>query len=282
MAYYKEHGKPPSWNVINASRENNIKTFEEQSDNIVARTVTKKLYYQRGSQIPVTSFEELKEEYYLGRGVDRCSWQSKDCVFKRIEFDCDIQMIDREIKSREQTIGTLKSENCPNIKGVMEDRFRTIPVLAVVVAQGTEDDVIGILMPFGGLSLESLAEISPEALQKITVQHLKELIRGVSELDKIGLLHEDINDRNTLLQPYELDSTPDYNNESQRLILVDFGSPAPEYQGDAHALGDLFFWCLGRSSWSDPEQALVKRAAQVLQRTGSFDEVLGVLNTGVS
>lgn len=134
-----------------------------------ARSISEKLQYhsQGETAIPIVSFDHLVDTVYLGRAIHRCRWNDQDCAFKWIEFDCDIEAIDREIKSRENLLKDLdlhcEANKDPN--RIMEQRFNAIPILAVVVMEqgGDNDEVIGILMPFGGLSLESLSESGPNS-----------------------------------------------------------------------------------------------------------------------
>ncbi|KAF2671606.1 hypothetical protein BT63DRAFT_467689 [Microthyrium microscopicum] len=273
LSYYREHGTPPSFNVINASRVSSIRTFDTKPNEVVARPIIKKLHYiEEENCLPSTSFNELKEKRYLGRAVDRCLWNGHDCVFKRIEFDVDVKPISREITTRESLIKALQDTSCKDILQTMQEIFHVIPILAVVLAKGTTDDVVGILMPFGGPSLEDLAKTSAALPQQITVHHLIELVKGVRELQRAGVLHGDINDRNTLFMSSE--------EGTQQLVLVDLGSIAPEYQGDANALGDLSLWIMERSSWSTTERSAVKRATDLLQNGGDFDKALEVFHIG--
>lgn len=76
---------------------------------------------------------------------------------------------------------------------------------------------------------------------------------AVWELARAGVLHGDINDRNTLL-------TPD-----GRLVFVDLGEVAPDYQGDAHALGKMMLWVLERVDWEARVVERFKTIATSLQ-----------------
>jgi serine/threonine protein kinase len=180
--------------------------------------------------------------------------------------------------------------HCEAIKDanrIMELRFNIIPILAVVVIEldGDNDEVVGILMPFGSLSLESLSVSGPNSTAstsgsrnlEITRGELRDLAHGVRELAQAGVVHGDINERNTLKKPHEATAAKGYQGQS-RLVLVDFGDMAPEYKNDAFALGDLFIWCEERSSWGVSDQRKVKDAAQVLKENGDFDRALSVLD----
>lgn len=104
----------------------------------------------------------MTDKLYLGRAIDRCRWKDQDCAFKRIEFDSDVEGIDREIKTRESLLRVITSQGEAKVdkNKIMERQFNVIPILAVVVdEQGRGDgNVIGIVMPFGGISLESLSD----------------------------------------------------------------------------------------------------------------------------
>ncbi|KAH8761811.1 hypothetical protein F5882DRAFT_453524 [Hyaloscypha sp. PMI_1271] len=278
------------FNVINTTEDGPLK-LDTQPNHVIARPIGEKLQYhsQGETASPIVSFDRLVDKVYLGRAIDRCRWNDQDCAFKRIEFDCDIEAIDREIKSRENLLKALdlhcEANKDPN--RIMEQRFNAIPILAVVVMEqgGDNDEVIGILMPFGGLSLESLSESGPNSTVstpgsrdlEITRGELRDLAHGVRELAQAGVVHGDINERNTLRKPLEATAVKGYQGQS-RLVLVDFGEMAPEYKNDAFALGELFIWCKERSSWGVSDQRKVEDAAQVLKENGNFDQVLSVLD----
>ncbi|KAL5313674.1 hypothetical protein ACEPPN_018095 [Leptodophora sp. 'Broadleaf-Isolate-01'] len=287
--YYHDSGKQTPFNVINATVNGSLK-FDTKPDHAIARPIREKLqYYSEGkSAIPVTSFDRLVDKVSLGRAVDKCRWNDQDCAFKRIEFDCDIKAIDREIKSRERLLEVpdlhcLANEDANQI---MEHRFNVIPILAVVVIeQDVNNEVMGILMPFGGPSLESLSVSGPNSTAstfssedlEITRGQLRDLARGVRELAQVGVVHGDINERNTLKKPHEVNAAEGYQ-EQNRLVLVDFGDVAPEYKSDAFALGELFIWCKERSSWGVSDLRKIEDAAQVLKENGDFDRALSVLD----
>lgn len=49
----------------------------------------------------------------------------------------------------------LQSHTVEDANKIMEHRFNVLPIIAVVVSeQDVNNDVMGILMPFGGLDLE--------------------------------------------------------------------------------------------------------------------------------
>lgn len=288
--YYHTFGKQTPFNVINATADGPLE-FDTQPNHVIARPIREKLQYhsQREAAIPIVSFDRLENKVYLGRSIDRCRLNGQDCAFKRIEFDCDVKAIDREIKSRENLLKALNlhCEAGKDPNSIMEQRFNVIPILAVVVIEqdGDNDEVVGILMPFGGLSLESLSETGPESSAstsgsrylEITRGELRDLAHGVRELAQAGVVHGDINDRNTLRKPHEATAAEEYQGQS-RLVLVDFGDIAPEYKNDAFALGELFIWCKERSSWGVSDQRKVEDAAEVLKENGDFDLVLSVLD----
>lgn len=153
---------------------------------------------------------------------------------------------------------------------VMEYRFNILPILAVVVfEQDVNNDVMGILMPFGGLNLESLSASGTDYTAsasgfkdlKITREQLRDLARGIRELTQVGAVHGDIVDRNTLLKPNDATAAEGYQ-EHNRLVLVDFGCVAPKYKNDAFALGELFMWCKERASWDVSDLHKVEDAPQ--------------------
>lgn len=61
------------------------------------------------------------------------------------------------------------------------------------------------------------------------------------------MLHGDIVDRNALLT---LDN---------RLVLIDLVQVAPEYRGDAHALGSMMLWAVAKVDWGTAAVERVKK-----------------------
>jgi serine/threonine protein kinase len=288
--HYHTWGKQTPFNVINATMDGSLLTFDTQPNHVIARPIHERLEYRSLGEpaIPITSFDRLVDKASLGRSVDRCHWNCQDCAFKRIEFDCDVQAIEREIKSRDKLL-ELPDLYCQTIEDankIMERRFNVLPILAVVVfEQDVNNDVVGILMPFGGLNLESLFASGTESTAsasvsedlEITREQLRDLARGVRALARVGVVHGDIVDRNTLLKPDEATAAHEFQRQN-RLVLVDFGSVAPEYKNDAFALGELFIWCKERSLWDVSYQRKVEDAAQVLKDNGDFDRALRILD----
>ena len=265
-------------------------TFDTQPNHVIARPIRERLEYCSEGEpaIPKTSFDRLVDKASLGRSVDRCRWDGQDCAFKSIEFDCDIKAIEREIKSRKNLLELpdLQSQTIEDANRIMEHRFNVLPILAVVVfEQDVNNDVMGILMPFGGLNLESLfasgtdstASESGSKDLKITKGQLRDLTRGVRELAQVGVVHGDIVDRNTLLKPFDATAAEGCQGQN-RLVLVDLGCVAPEYENDAFALGELFIWCKERSSWDVSDLRKVEDAAQVLKDNDDFDRALSILD----
>lgn len=286
--YYHTHRAMPPFNVIHTTLDGRLTTFESKPNNVIARPIKEKLHYDPNTThaITTTSSDQLVDKVYLGRGVDRCLWRGRDCVFKRIEFDVDVEPIDREIKARERLIATMDSIH-PEVYGdVMQQQFNVIPILAVVFKQASVNEVMGILMPFAGPSLASIFEYTPTLAEQptrstsiiITAAQLRDLARGVRDLARARVVHGDINDRNTLLSPHKLIASTEGCQESYRLVLIDLGSVAPEYQSDAVALGQLSVWCSERASQESAEHGKIEAAARILQETGDLDEAMHLLD----
>ncbi|VUC29867.1 unnamed protein product [Clonostachys rosea] len=168
-------------------------------------------------------------------------------------------------------------------------RFGVLPILAVVHKNEDTDETLGILMPYGGRSLESLAggykygmgyssieedaedsedehadpdppninhtdgDATPVPKLPITEVHFQSLVMNLWELARVGVLHGDINDRNTLY------------TEDGKLIMIDLGGIAPDYKGDAHALGSMILWALGRVEWDTAVSERVRKISLCLQ-----------------
>lgn len=78
-------------------------------------------------------------------------------MFKRIEFDVDVEVIKAEIQVREAIINALGHEGQADN---MTSRFCLVPILAVVIGNRRPwklDTVAGFLTPYSGQGLEILA-----------------------------------------------------------------------------------------------------------------------------
>lgn len=277
--YYAANREEPPWNTIRTNAEGSVVTFDSQPDNKVARPIQKSLSYGHKctDRLPTTAVDNLKNLTYISRSADHCTWNDQHCVFKRIEFDVDIEVIESEIQTRETLIHAMGRMPATQINGEMVRRFCLVPVLAVVIADrkpwkpGT---VAGILMPYAGKDLESLVRNSNADLP-LTLTQLLDLVRGVRELAKSGAQHGDIKYWNTVLQPTGQSSGP------AKLMFIDAGSEAPEYDGDARALGTLLLWCLENAPALRQDRqakAMVVAAASALVN-GDFDDALSCLST---
>ncbi|KAK0111711.1 hypothetical protein ONS95_002054 [Cadophora gregata] len=277
--YYQSHGKIPPFNVINVTSDGTFITYETQPDDDVARPITKKLRYDPNDSrfIAISDSGELTDKSYLGRGVDRCMWKNRECVFKRIEFNVDIQAIDREIKVREQLMAVMDKTSSMDQEDLMQQNYHVVPILAVVLHQESDNEVKGILMPFLGPSLSSIFEpeqgsakspIQPKDIA-ITMAQIRDLVLGVREMSSAAIMHGDINERNTLLVSA--------SRKPGRLMLCDLGSVAPDYQSDAVALGELLLWLIGHAPLEGAGPDSLEAAANSLKLTENFDEALQLL-----
>ncbi|KAK3941737.1 hypothetical protein QBC46DRAFT_448404 [Diplogelasinospora grovesii] len=269
-------------------------TFETKPDDRVDRPITKSLSYG-GSEpttdkLPTTTFDQLESLTYISRSADRCTWHGKDCVFKRIEFDVDIEPIATEIRIRETLMDAIGpvGNSIADVNAEMTRRFLVVPVLAVVIGINSKPwkpgTVAGILMPFAGQDLEILARDNTDAALPITELQLRDLVRGVQELGKCGVEHGDIKYWNTVLQqPAEEDDDGAAAAAAAKLVLIDLGSVAPEYDGDAKALGTLLLWCLEHAAptlrENEAARARVHAAAAALAEE-DFDAALKSLSPG--
>lgn len=283
-AYYTANRQPPPWNTVKTTKTGSPVTFATEPDDQVGRLITESLSYGSGAgdKLPTTTFDQLNDLSYMSRAADRCTWQGKDCVFKRIEFSIDVRGITKEIRAREALIdamqmGHLCKEQMDHVNQEMTRRFLVVPILAVVIAQGDPWEpgtVAGLLMPFAGRDLEIWAREQGEHAVPVRGKHLRELVRGVRELDKCGIQHGDIKYWNTVLQP----ATEEKSGEPE-ISIIDMGSTAPDYQGDAKALGDLLLWCLDHSATLKNDEAAnsrVKAAVAALNHK-DFDTALQAL-----
>ncbi|KAF5136346.1 hypothetical protein E5D57_000106 [Metarhizium anisopliae] len=100
--YYAANREKPPWNTIRMNAEGSLVTFDSQPDDKVDRPIRKSLCYghKRTDRLPTTAVDNLKNLTYISRSADRCTWNDQDCVFKRIEFDVDVEVIEDEIQTR--------------------------------------------------------------------------------------------------------------------------------------------------------------------------------------
>lgn len=148
-----------------------------------------------------------------------------------------------EIRAREKLLAARGLGVGSDAEDEMVRRFRTVPILAAVIGEGRSwkaGTVAGVFRPLCGSDLEIPARETDGNLA-ITEEQLRDLAGGVSELAMCGLEHGDIKYWNTVIQP---------GGEARgaRLVLIDVGSVAPAYEGDAAALGTLLLWCLGQAN----------------------------------
>ena len=322
---------PPSWNTINTNSSGSPVTFTLSEEALVRRPIMEWFSYghRPSDMLPTTRFSQLRDKVYLGRGADYCFWNDRKCVFKRIEFDCDVESHETEIRTRETIIqcverngkeaGTFKDSlrTSKDHNREMERHFNVVPILAVVlhdetskwivsrpakddsphvgVSEHPDDEVAGFLMPYAGRSLDLLstaiadpdscedaastvpaeASSAPTVEVPVSEEHLLDLACGVHRLSKCGITHGDICHWNVVFTQSKLTAS-----WATRLLLIDLGDVAPDYQGDADALGNFFLWCLGRSAGLKDDDKIKKRvmASAILLKDGDFDRAIRVLS----
>ncbi|KAI3392079.1 hypothetical protein diail_6185 [Diaporthe ilicicola] len=315
---YKSTGSPPTWNIINTTSVGHLVTFEQGKDNrCVGMPISERFFYghKPSDQLPTTDFRALTNKTYLSRGADYCDWEGRKCVFKRIEFDCDNESHEKEIRAREHLIQQITQESTItpfDVSNEMMRRFNVVPILGVVLHDETsqwmvqmraassvdehEDDkncddeaqeeqvfteasltelgeavqkshtVAGFITPYMGRSLELLGAAHPStdvesneahlpsmpALGSpgttvdvpITLEQLLDLVKGVRELSRCGVTHGDICYWNIVLEESGPRST---SSAAPRLLLIDMGDTAPDYENDAVAMRGVLLWCLSHS-----------------------------------
>lgn len=318
---YKSTGSAPTWDIINTTSTGQPFTFEQSKDDEnIGMPITERFFYGQASSdlLPTIQFRDLQNKAYLSRGADYCDWEGKKCVFKRIEFDCDNESHENEIRARERLIQHINQEASVaplNVNQEMMARFNVVPILAVVLHdetsswmvkpplrfdddeiedeeqfEGEDDDesklrdaslctesgepekqshmVAGFITPYMGRSLELFEAIQPSqggvassedhtpsmpargcltptADIPITMEQLLDLVKGVRELSRCGVTHGDICYWNIILEELEPRLA---SSSAPRLLLIDMGDTAPDYENDAVALADVLLWCLKHSS----------------------------------
>lgn len=92
-------------------------------------------------------------------------------------------------------------------------------------------------------SMPALRSLTTTANLAITIQQLLDLVKGVRELSRCWITHEDICYGNLVRE----ESGPHSQVAIPRLLLIDMGDSAPEYDNDAVALASVL-WCLEHST----------------------------------
>lgn len=351
---YKSTGSQPSWNIIKTTSIGQPVIFEqEKSNRHVGRPIFERFFYGYKStdQLPTIKFRELKNKTYLSRGADYCDWSGRKCVFKRIEFDCDNESHENEIRAREHLIQHINQESTitrPDVNNEMMRRFNVVPILGVVLHDETsqwmidtptdfgmygvyedgndenseeeggeeyrprqasvtepgeavqqDHTVAGFITPYMGRSLELLGaaqsskgmesnenhlpslpargSLTTTAYVPITIEQLLDLVKGVRELSRCGVTHGDICYWNLVLEEPESQSL----SAMPRLLLIDMGDTAPDYENDAVALAGVLLWCLNHSSSlrEDTASRNMVIIASALLNDGDFDGAVGVLSS---
>lgn len=145
---YKSTGSPPTWNIINTTSIGQPVNFEQGEDNhSVGMPISERFLYGHKSsdQLPTIHFQDLRNKTYLSRGADYCDWEGRKCVFKRIEFDCDNESHENEIRVREHLIKHINQESTPtplDVNDEMMRRFMVVPILGVVLHDETSQWMI--------------------------------------------------------------------------------------------------------------------------------------------
>lgn len=124
--------------------------------------------------------------------------------------------------------------------------------------------------------MPALGSLTTTADVPITIEQLLDLIKGVRELSRCGVTHGDICYWNIVLEepkPQALSTVP-------RLLLIDMGDTAPDYENDAVALAGVLLWCLKHSSslredTSSRNEVII---ASALLNEVNFDGAIGVLS----
>lgn len=183
-AHYHSTAALPPWNTISTNSSGFPVTFELSEEALVRRPISENFSYgnRPSDKLPTTRFKQLCEKTYLSRGADYCLWDGKKCVFKRIEFNCDVESHENEIRTREAIIRCIERDQgsaSEDQNYVMESRFNVVPILAVVLHDETSNWIVsnhsvnkdylhdidtephshqiaGFLMPYAGRSLDLL------------------------------------------------------------------------------------------------------------------------------
>lgn len=339
----------PTWNIVNTTSTGQPVTFEQRKDNhCVGMPISARFFYGHKSSdhFPTVNFRELKDKTHLSRGADYCNWEGIKCVFKRIEFNCDSESHENEIRARECLIQHINQESTVtplNVDNEMMKRFNVVPILGVVlhdetsqwmVQEPTRFDVdeydeekfkkeekeeyrlkdasridpggavqqshivAGFITPYMGQSLELVGAFDPSTGVKpnetrlplipalrsltttadmvITIEQLLDLVKGARELSRCGITHGDICHWNIVLEEPE----PQSQAAVPRLLLIDMGDTAPDYDNDAVALASVLLWCLEHSTRLRQDTSSRNKViiASASLNEGNFNGATGVIS----
>jgi hypothetical protein len=143
--------------------------------------------------------------------------------------------------------------------------FGISPILAVVINPETSLTE-GLIVPYGGLSLDHLAEKADSGINsRVTLRHLSAIVRAVSYLSRFNVTHGDICERNVCIQESVVGT-------ALPIMIVDFGETAPDYKGDQQATGELLIWCTQNlDGWSEDERERIIGVGNLLRNNGEFN-----------
>lgn len=165
---YKSTGSPPTWDIINTTSTGQPFTFEQaKNKHSIGMPITERFYYGHtpSNLLPTIQFRDLQNKAYLSRGADYCDWEGEQCVFKRIEFDCDNESHQNEIRAREQLIQHINQESSVtpvNVNREMMARFNVVPILGVVLHDETSSWMVKPPMRFADDEVEGEEQFEEE------------------------------------------------------------------------------------------------------------------------
>lgn len=151
--HYSATNAPPTWNTINTTSSGSPVTYEKREVASVRQAIFETFSYghRPSDKIQTVKFDEVQDKTYLGRGADYCLWQGRKCVFKRIEFDCDVESHEAEIRIRETLLQCMERDGGGASRDAdqeMQRRFNVVPILAVVLHDETSDWMVSTRQTF--------------------------------------------------------------------------------------------------------------------------------------
>ena len=168
-AHYESTSALPPWNTINTNTSGSPVTFELSKERYVRRRIWERFNYGHRSsdKLPIIGFNQIREKTYLSRGADYCVWNNRRCVFKRIEFDCDVDSHKKEIRARERLIQCIESESKYDSKDYNEgirSRFNVVPIFAVVLHDESSEWIVSPQLYEGDANIDSpeISDISDD------------------------------------------------------------------------------------------------------------------------
>lgn len=233
--------------------------------------------------LPVTTFSQVLNRNHYSLSTDTCIWNGKQCIFKGPQRDSDAPnfvALKHEIIKREKLNVLIRRDGeftDEQLEQEISLRYNVVPIHSVVIVPrpGTAVSfLVGLILPFSGDSLETIALRSLRPIIPVTKSHLRDLAHGVFALSQTNVKHGNINQHNVIFHRSP-PTGPD--DDGVKLMLVDLGdSRPPRYIDDALDLAAFFRWCLDRAPALNQNRFTMKQVRDAIAalKRGRFERAI--------